>query len=134
MIMFTVVVAQAPLRVAFVFILIVNVHSLTFLWQSVIFPIIDRHQFYLHARLDLLEGRLKVNDWGVTAKLVALMVQAESGDFDPLASPQPYSLYLEQGLQLVAGEDIMPPDFLHIVAAEHKELKVCLTRGTTEIT
>lgn len=91
-----------------------------------IFIIIYRHQFYLHARLDLLEGRLKVNDWGITAKLVALMVQAESGDFDPLASPQPHSLCLEQGFQLGAGEDSKPPDFLHRVAVEHKELKVSL--------
>ncbi|XP_069676043.1 E3 ubiquitin-protein ligase MYLIP [Periplaneta americana] len=82
-----------------------------------------RHQFYLHARLDLLEGRLKINDWSVTAKLIALMVQAESGDFDPLASPQPHNLYLEQGSQLGAGEDSKPPDFLHRVAMEHKELK-----------
>jgi hypothetical protein len=54
------------------------------------------------------------------------MVQAESGDFDPLASPQPHSLYLEQGSQLGAGEDSKPPDFLHRVLAEHKELKVSL--------
>lgn len=83
-----------------------------------------RHQFYLHARLDLLEGRLKVNDWGITVKVVALMVQAESGDFDPLASPQLHSLYLEQGTQLGAGEDLKPPDVLHRVAVEHRGLKV----------
>ncbi|PSN51645.1 hypothetical protein C0J52_09439 [Blattella germanica] len=82
-----------------------------------------RHQFYLHARLDLLEGRLKVNDWNVTAKLIALMVQAETGDFDPVVSPQPHGLYLEQGSQLGAGEDSKPPDFLNRVAVEHKELK-----------
>lgn len=82
-----------------------------------------RHQFYLHARLDLQEGRLKVNDWSITPKFLALMVQAECGDFDPLASPQLHCKYLEHCSQLCCGEDIKPSDVLHRVSLEHQELK-----------
>jgi hypothetical protein len=88
--------------------------------------IVYRHQFYLHARLDLQEGRLKVNDWRITTKFVALMVQAECGDFEPLASPQLHCFYLEQCSQLCGGEDSKPPDVLHKVSLEHEKLKVSL--------
>ena len=60
----------------------------------------------------------------MTAKLIALMVQAETGDFDPLTSPQAHILYLEQGSQFGAEEDSRPSDFLNRVTLEHKELKV----------
>jgi hypothetical protein len=93
-------------------------------WNIIIFIILYRHQFYLHARLDLLEGRLKASYWGIIVKLVALMVQTESGDFDPVASPQLHRLYLEQGTQFGAGEDLKPTDVLHRVAVEHRGLKV----------
>jgi hypothetical protein len=52
------------------------------------------------------------------------MVQAESGDFDPLTSPQLHSLYLEEGTQLGAGEDLKPPNVLHRIAVEQRGLKV----------
>jgi hypothetical protein len=92
----------------------------------VIVVFVYRHQFYLHARLDLQEGRLKANDWSITPKFLALMVQAECGDFDPLASPQFHCKYLEQCSQLCCGEDIKPSDVLHRVSLEHQELKVSL--------
>ncbi|PNF14672.1 E3 ubiquitin-protein ligase MYLIP [Cryptotermes secundus] len=82
-----------------------------------------RHQFYLHARLDVLEGRLKVNDWSITTKFLALMVQAECGDFEPLTSQQHHCKYLEQCSQLCGVEDIKPSDVLHRVSLEHQELK-----------
>jgi len=52
------------------------------------------------------------------------MVQAESGDFDPLTSPQLHSLYLEEGTQIGAGEDLKPSNVLHRIAVEQKGLKV----------
>jgi hypothetical protein len=92
----------------------------------VIVVLVYRHQFYLHARLNLQEGRLKINDWSITPKFVALMVQAECGDFDPLASPQLHCVYLKQCSQFCGGEDIKLPDVLHRVCLEHQELKVSL--------
>jgi hypothetical protein len=102
------------------------VHILLSLWHIVTVVPVYRHQFYLHARLDLQEGRLRVKDWNITPKFIALMVQAECGDFDPLASPQLHSAYLKQCSQLCTEEDIKPPDVLHRVCMEHQELKVSL--------
>lgn len=65
-----------------------------------------------------------MTDWGITVKLVALMVQAESGDFDALTSPQLHSLYLEESSQLGAREDLKPPNVLHRIAVEQRGLKV----------
>lgn len=39
-----------------------------------------RHQFYLHAKLDLIEGRLVVADLEVARKIIAYIAQAETGD------------------------------------------------------
>ena len=52
------------------------------------------------------------------------MVQAESGDFDPLTSPQLHNLYLKEGTRLGAGEDLKPPNVLHRIAVEQRGLKV----------
>ncbi|KAK7793034.1 hypothetical protein R5R35_004465 [Gryllus longicercus] len=59
-----------------------------------------RHQFYLNARLDLAEGRLRVTDAEAAAKLVALLVQAEFGDHEQLACAN--SAYV-QASQLLAA-------------------------------
>ncbi|XP_067006118.1 E3 ubiquitin-protein ligase MYLIP isoform X2 [Anabrus simplex] len=79
-----------------------------------------RHQFYLHARLELLEGRLKVTNWSEAAKLVAFMAQAEYGDFDQLTCP--HSIYA-QTAQIGVEEEMKPPDYFQRVAVHHKELK-----------
>ncbi|XP_049764004.1 E3 ubiquitin-protein ligase MYLIP [Schistocerca nitens] len=79
-----------------------------------------RHQFYLHSRLDLLEGRLKVPDSLVAAKLAAWMAQAESGDYDPQSCPQ--SVYA-QYCQLGGVNTSRPQDFIQMIAAQHRELK-----------
>lgn len=44
-----------------------------------------RHQFYLNARRDLINGRMVVADWDIASKLVAFIAQAEYGDCDPEA-------------------------------------------------
>ncbi|CAG9570575.1 unnamed protein product [Danaus chrysippus] len=49
-----------------------------------------RHQFYLHAKLDLIEGRLVVADQEVARKIIAYIAQAETGDYDPQAAPHVY--------------------------------------------
>lgn len=75
-----------------------------------------RHQFYLHVRFELLESRLKVSDWGVAAKLLALMAQADSGDYTPT------TIYAESA-QLVVAQEMRPPDYIQRIAAQHKEMK-----------
>nr|CAD7460828.1 unnamed protein product [Timema tahoe] len=69
-----------------------------------------RHQFYLHARLDLFEGRLKVTDWSSAARLVAFVAQAENTDIEPLTA-------------LPWCEEPKPPDFHHRAAAQHHTIK-----------
>ncbi|XP_031845564.2 E3 ubiquitin-protein ligase defense repressor 1 [Nomia melanderi] len=81
-----------------------------------------RHQFYLHSRLELVEGRLKVSDWGSVARLVALIAQADSGDYDALSPP--HALY-SQCCQIQPTEpcEPKPQDFLHRIVQQHKEIK-----------
>ncbi|GJQ82442.1 putative zinc ion binding protein [Trypoxylus dichotomus] len=50
-----------------------------------------RHQFYLHARLDLAEKRLITSDIDCIVKLIALIAQAETGDYNPYHHP--HSIY-----------------------------------------
>nr|CAD7395152.1 unnamed protein product [Timema poppensis] len=68
------------------------------------------HQFYLHARLDLSEGRLKVTDWSLAARLVAFVAQAENTDIEPLTA-------------LPWCEEPKPADFHQRVAAQHHTIK-----------
>uniref|UniRef100_A0A0C9RSS9 RING-type E3 ubiquitin transferase n=1 Tax=Fopius arisanus TaxID=64838 RepID=A0A0C9RSS9_9HYME len=81
-----------------------------------------RHQFYLHSRLELVEGRLKVPDWCSLARLVALVAQAEAGDYDPLSPP--HGLY-SQCCQIQPDKpcDPKPNDFLHRIIQQHKEIR-----------
>lgn len=44
-----------------------------------------RNIFYMQARIDLLEGRLRANDWESAAKLGALLTQGDDLKFDPCA-------------------------------------------------
>lgn len=44
-----------------------------------------RNIFYMQARIDLLEGRLRANDWESAAKLGALLAQGDNLKFDPNA-------------------------------------------------
>lgn len=42
-----------------------------------------RNIFYMQARIELLEGRLRANDWESAAKLGALLAQGDDVKFDP---------------------------------------------------
>ncbi|XP_050437012.1 E3 ubiquitin-protein ligase MYLIP-like [Adelges cooleyi] len=54
-----------------------------------------RHQFYLHAKLELCEGRLKPTDSRVISKTIVLLAQAEIGDCDDLVQSQFYGQWCE---------------------------------------
>lgn len=82
-----------------------------------------RHQFYLHSRLELVEGRLKVSDWVSVARLVALIAQADGGDCDTLQPP--HALYSQCcHIQPAEPYEPKPQDFLHRIVQQHKEIKV----------
>ncbi|XP_048505422.1 E3 ubiquitin-protein ligase MYLIP isoform X2 [Athalia rosae] len=81
-----------------------------------------RHQFYLHSRLELVEGRLKVSDWTSAAWLVALIAQAEGGDYDALKPP--HAIYSQCcQIQPTEPSDPKPQDFLHQIVQQHKDIK-----------
>ncbi|KAG8224621.1 hypothetical protein J437_LFUL005789 [Ladona fulva] len=84
-----------------------------------------RHQFYLHARRDLSEGRLKVE--GLPAvKMVALVAQAELGDMEEGSTstglPSPFDLY-SCLVPSTDPEKFLSTEFLTQVANEHRKLK-----------
>lgn len=82
-----------------------------------------RHQFYLHSRLELLEGRLKVADWSSVVRLVAWIAQADIGDYDPLSPPN--ALYSQCcQIQPVERCESKPQDLIHRIVQQHKEMKV----------
>lgn len=82
-----------------------------------------RHQFYLHSRLELLEGRLKAADWSSVVRLVAWIAQADIGDYDPLSPPN--ALYSQCcQIQPVERCESKPQDLIHRIVQQHKEMKV----------
>lgn len=103
----------------------INVSDFIFLFLSLSFFFFFgyRHQFYLHSRLELVEGRLKVSDWTSVARLIALIAQADAGDYDALSPP--HALY-SQCCQIQPTEpcEPKPQDFLHRIVQQHKEIKV----------
>lgn len=77
-----------------------------------------RHQFYLHAKLDLIEGRIVVADWDVARKLVAYIAQAETGDCDP--EMPPHGIYTQ--CENIGPQGEKPEDHLENIIAFHMEL------------
>ncbi|KAF5296136.1 hypothetical protein FQR65_LT10306 [Abscondita terminalis] len=78
-----------------------------------------RRIFYLHAKLELVENRLLVPKWSTVAKLIALIAQAESGDYNALQPP--HHLYMQ--LSSISSNELMkkPQDLLQMVIAEHEK-------------
>ncbi|XP_041971729.1 E3 ubiquitin-protein ligase MYLIP [Aricia agestis] len=76
-----------------------------------------RHQFYLHAKLDLIEGRLVVADQEVARRLIAYIAQAETGDCDPDVPTQVYEECNKIGPQ---GEK--PDDHINKIIEYHMEI------------
>lgn len=73
--------------------------------------------------MDLVEKKLLANDWTTAAKFIALIAQAEVGDYDPLRPPHPiYSQYQNISAH---DTDAKPQEFLHRVVQEHRECRVC---------
>uniref|UniRef100_A0A1B6C8A5 RING-type E3 ubiquitin transferase n=2 Tax=Clastoptera arizonana TaxID=38151 RepID=A0A1B6C8A5_9HEMI len=77
-----------------------------------------RHQFYLNAKLDLLEGRLKVENEEMGLKVAALIAQAETGDLEP--STVPVCLYSQWCQLLLENTN---EDTIETVATLHRDMK-----------
>ncbi|KAJ8925294.1 hypothetical protein NQ315_009123 [Exocentrus adspersus] len=88
-----------------------------------------RHEFYLHARVDLLEKRLLASDWDSVSKLIALIAQAESGSYEP--THPPYNIYMQASSIIPINSSQKPNDLLPKIIAEHKKYKG-MKRSTAE--
>ncbi|CAH1125871.1 unnamed protein product [Ceutorhynchus assimilis] len=80
-----------------------------------------RHQFYLHARSDLIEKRLVTNDWDGVSRIISLIAQAETEDYDSLHPP--HNLYVQASTITSGCQTPKPNDLLQRIIAEHKKLK-----------
>ncbi|XP_060536627.1 E3 ubiquitin-protein ligase MYLIP [Cylas formicarius] len=80
-----------------------------------------RHQFYLHARSDLIEKRLLANDWNGVSRVIALIAQAESDDYDSLHPP--HSLYLQASTVDCVDASSRPNNLLQRIITNHKKMK-----------
>lgn len=80
-----------------------------------------RHQFYLHSKTDLIEKRLPAADWDGVARLIALIAQAESGDYE--CHNPPYNIYMQASSISPAEDSQRPSDLLQNIIAAHKRLK-----------
>lgn len=88
-----------------------------------------RHEFYLHARVDLLEKRLLASDWESVSKLIALIAQAESGDYEH--SHPPCNTYMQASPISPVNSSQKPNDLLQKIIAEHKKYRG-MKRSTAE--
>lgn len=71
--------------------------------------------------MDLIEKRLIAADWDTVAKLIALIAQAEAGDYD--ARHPPYNIYNQASTITKLEPDDKPQDLLQRVIAHHKTCK-----------
>ncbi|XP_013194436.1 E3 ubiquitin-protein ligase MYLIP [Amyelois transitella] len=77
-----------------------------------------RHQFYLHAKLDLTEGRLVVADLEVARRIVAYIAQAETGDCDPDVPP----MHIYEECEKIGPQGEKPEDHIDKIIEYHCEL------------
>ncbi|XP_063833566.1 E3 ubiquitin-protein ligase MYLIP [Ostrinia nubilalis] len=77
-----------------------------------------RHQFYLHAKLDLTEGRLVVADLEVARRIIAYIAQAETGDCDPDAPP----VHIYQECEKIGPQGEKPDDHMNKIIDYHCEI------------
>ncbi|XP_076268855.1 E3 ubiquitin-protein ligase defense repressor 1 [Rhynchophorus ferrugineus] len=88
-----------------------------------------RHQFYLHAKADLIAKRLLANDWETASRIIALIAQAESDDYE--AFHPPHNVYMQGSSISTMDSSSKPNDLLQNIIREHKKLKG-MKRSTAE--
>lgn len=77
-----------------------------------------RHQFYLNARLQLLENRLTAPDWATISRLVAYIAQAELGDLNELDPC--HKIYNLAHTLTPSDNSPKPNDLLNRILNEHR--------------
>ncbi|KAJ0171592.1 hypothetical protein K1T71_013142 [Dendrolimus kikuchii] len=77
-----------------------------------------RHQFYLHAKLDLTEGRLVVADHEIARRLIAYIAQAETGDCDAEVPP----IHVYEECNKIGPQGEKPDDHLDKIIDYHCEI------------
>ncbi|KAI8433060.1 hypothetical protein MSG28_013918 [Choristoneura fumiferana] len=77
-----------------------------------------RHQFYLHAKLDLIEGRLVVADQEVARKIIAYIAQAETGDCDVDVPPT----HIYEECDKIGPQGEKPEDHMEKIIDNHCEI------------
>ncbi|KAJ2940948.1 hypothetical protein O0L34_g10210 [Tuta absoluta] len=77
-----------------------------------------RHQFYLHAKLDLTEGRLVVADIEIARRIIAYIAQAESGDCDPDVPPT----HIYEECDRIGPQGEKPEDHIDKIIDYHCEM------------
>lgn len=80
------------------------------------------HQFYLHAKLELCEGRLRPTDIPTLCKTIALLAQAEFGDYNDLVALVQFYAYWCEHLGVSINDD--DDDSIDQIQKLHSEMKV----------
>lgn len=80
------------------------------------------HQFYLHAKLELCEGRLRPTDSQTICKTIALLAQAEFGDCNDLVALMQFYAYWCEHLGVSVDDD----KSIDQIEAFQSEMKVCV--------
>ena len=83
-----------------------------------------RHQFYLNARLDLVESRLILPNWQTVIKLIALIAQAENGDSISIHSNHCSYANFVDSIGIRDNSDQKPNDFVDSIIHKQYEFKV----------
>lgn len=90
-------------------------------WIYICFFFFFRHQFYVHGKTDLVEKRLSADDWDGVARLIALIAQAESGDYEP--HNPPHNIYMHASSISPTDDAQKPSDLLQKIIGAHKRLR-----------
>ncbi len=99
-----------------------------FNWLTLTFELQNRHQFYLQAKVDLIEGRLSVTDNVSTIRICALIAQSEMGDSTGMpCQTESYILGFSPQLTVSDIESFQAnrDEGISQVLQQHQTLKVC---------
>ncbi|KAL5236121.1 hypothetical protein ACI65C_003531 [Semiaphis heraclei] len=82
-----------------------------------------RHQFYLHAKLELCEGRLRPTDSQAICRTIALLAQAEFGDCNDSVALVQFFTYWCEHLGASKDDDEFIIDHIQSIQSEMKGMK-----------
>lgn len=92
-----------------------------FISYSSFFFFFYSHQFYMHGKLELSEGRLRPTDSQTVCKTIALLAQAEFGDCDNLVALVEFYGYWCEHLDVPVDDD---DESIDRIQKFHSEMRV----------